>query len=325
MMAEHKLLYLSRADVEAVGVSMREVIETLEVAFREHGLGHVEMPPKPAVSSRPDAFIHAMPAWIPALHALGLKWVSAYPENHKYNLPYISGLVILNDDETGMPLAVMDCTWITRMRTGAATAVAARYLARPESETVGILGCGVQGRSNLEALKALFPVKRVMAYDKSPENAERYAVEVRERWGLDVTVARGPRQAVTGCDMVVTAGPILLTPHATIQAGWLDEGAFASMVDFDSYWSRAALKEVDKFVTDDVPQIEHYRTLGYFQDIPPIYGTVGELVTGQKPGRQSPKERTITCNLGLALDDMATAPIVYRRAVEREMGTWLPL
>jgi ornithine cyclodeaminase/alanine dehydrogenase-like protein (mu-crystallin family) len=324
-MSEQKILYLSRADVEAVGVTMAEIISALEVAFHEHGLGRVAMPPKPAVHSRPDAFIHAMPAYIPALHAIGLKWVSGYPENPARGLPYVTGLVILNDDEIGLPLAVMDCTWITGMRTGAATAVAAKHLARPESETVGILGCGVQGRTNLEALKTLFPVKRVMAYDKAPESAERYAVEMRERFGLNVTAVSNPRDAVSGCDMVVTAGPILLTPHATIQAGWLDEGAFASLVDYDSYWSRAALKEVDKFCTDDVPQLEHYCSLGYFQDIPLVYATVGELVTGQKPGRQSPQERTITCNLGLALDDMATAPIIYRRAVERGMGTWLPL
>lgn len=98
-----------------------------------------------------------------------MKWVSGYPENHKRGLPYISGLLILNDEETGIPLAVMDCTWITAMRTGAATAVAAKHLARPESETVGILGCGVQGRSNLEALHVLFPLKQVVAYDTNPE------------------------------------------------------------------------------------------------------------------------------------------------------------
>jgi ornithine cyclodeaminase/alanine dehydrogenase len=304
---------------------MTEIIDTLEVAFREHGLGHVEMPPKHAVHSKPDSFIHAMPAYIPALHAVGLKWVSGYPDNPARGLPYIAGLVIVNDDETGLPLAVMDCTWITGMRTGAATALAAKHLARPESEMVGVLGCGVQGRTNLEALATLFPVKHVMAYDKAPDSAERYAVEIRERFGIDVTVVGDPRGAVSGCDMVVTAGPLLRTPHATIQAGWLAEGAFASAVDYDSYWSRAALREADKFCTDDVPQLEHYRSLGYFQDIPPVYASMGELVTGQKPGRQSARERTITCNLGLALDDMAAAPLVYRRAVERGLGTWLEL
>ena len=324
-MTPHQLLYLSRADVEAAGVTMREVIDALAVAFHEHGLGHAEMPPKPGVHSRPDAFIHAMPAYIPALHAIGMKWVSGYPGNQQRGLPYITGLLILNDDETGMPLAVMDCTWITAMRTGAATALAASYLARPESEMVGILGCGVQGRTNLEGLVTLFPVKRVRAYDKTPENAQRYAAEVSARFGLEVKAVDDPRQAVSGCDMVVTAGPILHTPHATIQAGWLDAGAFASLVDYDSYWAGPALQEVDKFCTDDIPQLEYYRGIGYFRSIPPIYASLGELVTGRKPGRQSPAERTIACNLGLALDDMATAPIVYRRAVERGLGTWLQL
>ncbi len=320
-----KLLYLSRADVEAVGVTMPEIIDALAVAFHEHGLGHVEMPPKPGVHSQPDAFIHAMPAYIPALHAIGMKWVSGYPGNQAKGLPYITGLLILNDDDTGMPLAVMDCTWITAMRTGAATALAARYLARPESSTVGVLGCGVQGRTNLEALRCLFPVKQVMAYDNKPENAVHYAHEMRERLGIDVTVVTKPREAVSRCDMVVTAGPILRQPHATIKAGWLDQGAFASLVDFDSYWDGAALQEVDKFCTDDVPQLLYYKEHGYFQSIPPIHASLGELVTGQKPGRQSSTERTVGCNLGLALDDMATAPIVYRRALERGMGTWLEL
>jgi ornithine cyclodeaminase/alanine dehydrogenase len=320
-----KLLYLSRADVEAVGVTMPEIIDALEAAFREHGHGRAEMPPKPGVHSRPDAFIHAMPAWIPALHAIGVKWVSGYPANQARGLPYISGLLILNDDDTGLPLAVMDCTWITGMRTGAATALAARYLARPDSRAVGILGCGVQGRTNLEGLRALFPVQRVIAYDIHRNAAETYAAEVRTRWGLDVIVAETPRQAVSGCDMVVTAGPILRIPHATIKAGWLDAGAFASLVDFDSYWDGAALHEADKFCTDDAPQLEHYRRAGYFQAIPPIYASLGELVIGARPGRQSPAERNLACNLGLALDDMATAPIVYRRAVERGIGVWLEL
>jgi ornithine cyclodeaminase/alanine dehydrogenase-like protein (mu-crystallin family) len=324
-MSNHQLLYLSRADVEAIGVTMREIIDALAIAFREHGKGQVEMPPKPGVHSRPDAFIHAMPAYIPALRAIGMKWVSGYPANQARGLPYITGLLILNDDDTGLPLAVMDCTWITGMRTGAATALAARYLARPEAETVGILGCGVQGRTNLEALNVLFPLQRVLAYDVVPEVAESFAEEARERFGLDVVVVREPQRAVAESDMVVTAGPILRTPHATIQPGWLQEGAFASLVDFDSYWSGAALQQADKFCTDDVPQLEHYRHIGYFREIPPIYASLGELVTGAKLGRQSERERTMACNLGLALDDMATAPMVYRRALERGVGTWLPM
>jgi ornithine cyclodeaminase/alanine dehydrogenase len=319
-----KILYLSQADVAATGVSMAQIIQALEIAFREMGEGRVEMPPKPGIHTQPDAFIHAMPAHIPALHAAGVKWVSGYPDNYKRQLPYITGLLVLNDDETGLPLAVMDCAWITAKRTGAASAVSAKYLARPDSETVGILGCGVQGRSNLEALKVLFPLKRVVAYDNRPEAVAAFIQESCEQYpDLEIVKADEPRQAVTGMDMVVTAGPILRVPHATIKAGWLDAGAFASLVDFDSFWEGAAMREVDKFTTDDIPQFEHYRHIGYFQDVPPIHASLGELVAGKKPGRQTPEERTIACNLGLALDDMATAPIIYRRAQQMGLGVWL--
>jgi ornithine cyclodeaminase/alanine dehydrogenase len=219
----------------------------------------------------------------------------------------------------------MDCVWITAMRTAAATAVAAQRLARPESSVLGVLGCGVQGRTNTEALNVLFPLKRVMAYDVDPKAARSYADEISSRFDLDVTVVDTPKDAVSGCDMVVTAGPILKTPHATIQAGWMDEGAFASLVDFDSYWHPAAMKETSKFCTDDVPQLLHYKEVGYFQDIPPIHADLGELVLGEKPGRENPTERNMTCNLGLAMDDMAVAPTIYKQALEKGIGTWLPL
>jgi len=320
-----KILYLSRADVEAVNVPMSRIIAAVEAMFREKGEGRTEMPPKPGIHPRSDSFIHAMPAYIPNLNSAGLKWVSGFPENIGRGLPYISGLIVLNDPETGLPIAVMDCTWITAKRTGAATAVAAKYLARPDSQVVGILGCGVQGRSNLEALKVLFPLRRVMAYDTRSEAAESYAQEMSVALGLAVRPVKTPREAVSGCDIVVTAGPILKTPHATIPPGWMEEGAFASLVDYDSYWSRAALKEADKFCTDDIPQLEYTKTTGYFQDIPPIYADLGELVTGRKPGREGVRERTMACNLGLALDDMATAPLVLKLAVEKGLGTRLPL
>jgi ornithine cyclodeaminase/alanine dehydrogenase len=312
-----EILYLSRADVEAINVPMDRIIAALEAMFREKGEGRLEMPPKPGVHPRPDSFIHAMPAYIPSLNSAGMKWVSGFPENIQKGLPYISGLIILNDPETGIPFSVMDCTWITAQRTGAATAIAAKYLARPDSKIVGVLGCGVQGRSNLEALKVLFPVELVMAYDTNRSAQELYAAEVRP--------VNAAREAVSGCDMVVTAGPILKIPHATIQSGWLGKGAFASLVDYDSYWHRDALKEADKFCTDDVPQLEYYKTIGYFKNIPPVYAELGELVTGRKPGRESSDERTMACNLGLALDDIATAPLVFKLALEKGLGTHLPL
>jgi len=170
-----------------------------------------------------------------------------------------------------------------------------------------------------------FPIEEVFAYDVIPEAIDKFSQKIQEKLGLKITPVQTPQEAVTSCDLVVTAGPILKEPHKTIKKGWLDEGAFASLVDFDSYWDPAAMKEVDKFCTDDLSQFEYYKSIGYFQDVPPIYADLGELVAKMKSGRESAKERTIACNLGLALDDMAVAPTIYHRAVEMGIGTWLPL
>ena len=320
-----QVLYLSRADVEQVAPGMPVIIRLLEEAFRQKAAGRVEMPPKPGVHTRPDAFIHAMPAFIPAMRSVGLKWVSGYPENQARGLPYISGLVVLNDVDTGIPYAVMDCTWITAHRTGAATALSAKYLARPESETVGVLACGVQGRTNLLALAVLFPVKRVYAYDIDVKVQRLYVEEMTDRLGVDVVGVDSPRQAVESGDLVVTSGPILKHPRPTIEKGWLRPGAFASAVDFDSYWSADAIAEFDKIATDDHAQFEYYRNAGYFQTTPPPYASLDELVGALKPGREREDERTLAVNLGLALEDMAVAPEVYRLARERGIGTWLAL
>lgn len=324
-MTEMSFLYLSRADVEAVKLPMREIIGALENMFREKGEGRTEMPPKPGIHPRPDAFIHAMAAYIPNIQSAGLKWVAGYPQNQAKGLPYISGLLILNDPETGIPIAVMDCTWITAQRTGAATALAAKYLARKESRTAGIVACGVQGRSNLAALACQFKLDKVRAYDLHPEVSRRFAAEMAETLGIEIEPVANVAEAVRNLDLVVTSGPILKTPHATIPSGWLAEGSFASLVDFDSYWSGAALREADKLATDDKGQMTYYRSLGYFRETPEPYADLGELAAGKKPGRESARERTIAINLGLALDDMATAILIYRRAKEMGIGRELPL
>jgi len=324
-MDKSKLLYLSRVDVERVSLDMATIIQLLEKVFREKGEGRVEMPPKPGIHTQPDAFIHAMPAFIPSLHAAGLKWVSGYPENFKRGLPYISGLLILNDPETGIPYSVMDCTWITAYRTGAATGLAARYLARPDSQVAAILACGVQGRTNLEALACLFPLKRAYAYDILPEAQARFIDEMQAKFQFEILPARAPKEAVVGSDLVVTSGPILKHPKPTIAKDWLKPGGFGSAVDFDSYWSGPAMAQMDRISTDDHAQFQYYRTSGYFQATPDPYADLGELVTGQKPGRLSDEERTLAINLGLAMDDMAIAPEIHRRAKEKGLGTWLPL
>lgn len=326
-MEPSKILYLGQDDVKKVGLSMSEIIAAVEKGFFELGSGRVEMPPKPGIhpGQGGDNFIHAMPAYIPALNSAGVKWVSGFPGNPAKGLPYIAGLIVINDPETGLAISIMDCVWITAMRTAAASAISAKYLARPESSTIGILACGVQGHTNLEAMTLLFPLEKVRAYDKRPEQAEKLADYAENTLGLDAVTVADPRDAVKGCDIVVTSGPIQKKPHETIRSGWMDEGSFASLVDFDSFWSRNALRQADKWTTDHLGQYQYYKENGYFRNCPAVYADLGELVVGRKPGREKPAERTFAANLGLAVDDMAVAPLVYRRAVEKGIGVELLL
>jgi len=322
---EGRCLYLSRQEVMSLGLTMGEVISLVEEALRQKGLGAVEMPPKPGIHPRKDAFIHAMPAFLPKLGAAGIKWVSGYPENHRYNLPYITGLVILNSPKTGVPLAVMDCTWITEVRTAAATAVAAKYLARKGSEVVAIIGCGVQGRSNLRALNTIMDIELVKAYDIDGGALARYVQEMEEELALEVQPASSPREAILDADIIVTATPILREPNPVVEPAWLKEGSLGVPLDFDSYWKPEALGGADKFYVDDRRQFEYYKAEGYFSRTPAVYGDLGEVVAGKRPGREHDGERIISMNLGLAIEDMATAAAIFERARRRGVGTLLEL
>ncbi len=223
-------------------------------------------------------------------------------------------------------MSVMDCIWITAMRTGAATAVAAKYLANMDSNTIGILGCGVQGRTNLEALKIIMPgLREVKAYDISQDAANTYAEEMRTKTGLDIKIVKTPKEAVENSDVIVTAGPILKEPNPAIEFDWLKPGVFASPVDFDSYFKKSAFEGCEKFVTDDREQCLYYKSLGYFQHVSEIYADLGEIAAGSKPGRGNRAEIIICANLGLAIDDMVTAIKIYKKAVDNNIGTWLEL
>jgi len=324
--SSRELLYLSRADVEKVGMSMKDVIGVVEQAFVEKGLGKAQMPPKPSIAPHADSFIHAMPAYIPSMSAAGIKWISGYPDNYRRGLPYISGLIILNQPETGLPMAVMDATWVTAMRTGAATAVAAKYLARQDAESVAIIGCGVQGRTNLEALVTQFPgLRHVHAYDIRPKGLNSYASEMRKRFDLEVTKDRSAREAVRCADIVVTATPILKHPSPPIQGDWLQPGAFACPLDFDSSFAPSAFAAMDKLYTDDLQQQRHFVEEGYFLQMPQPHGDLGEVVCGLKPGRETRDERIMSVNLGLAIEDMSAARRLYGLARRKGLGQYLEL
>jgi len=321
-----EVLYLARADVEKLNVPMKEIIRIVEDAFREKAAGRTEVPPKPGVHPKKDSFIHAMPAYLETMKAAGVKWVSGFPDNPRKGLPYISGLLVLNDTETGFPISVMDCTWITAKRTGAATGVAAKHLAKEDSRVLGILGCGVQGRSNLEALMVVSKsLERVKAYDTNDKNLQTYVKEMAVLRGISITPVESPKKAVEGCDIVVTSGPILKIPQPVIEKSWFKDGGLACPLDFDSYWKPEAIHSMHKFCTDDRDQLAYYRAQGYFSSLPDVYADMSEIITGAKAGRESPKERIMAMNLGLAIEDVATAFYVYQEAKKRNVGRMLPL
>ena len=324
-----ELIYLSRKDVEGLAIGMKEVLTVVDQGFRLKGLGKTEMPPKPGIHPRNNAFIHAMPAYVKGVEAAGLKWVSGYPTNIEKGLPYITGLLVLNDPETGIPMAVMDSSWITAMRTGASVGISAKYLAKQGSRVAAILGCGVQARTSLRALVDILPdLSQVRCYDLYPEATRRFIDEMSLAFPkLHLTACPSPAEMIGGADVAVTAIPILVEPKPPLDAGMLKEGGLAVALDYDSAWSGRAMKECDKFVSDDIQQLLSTQKEGvFFSGIPgKIYADLGELAAGLKPGRQNETERIFSMNMGIAVDDMVTARLVYERALARETGTRLPL
>ena len=324
-----ELLYLSRADVEGLGLSMREVLRAVDAGFAAKGRGETEMPPKPGIHTRPDCFIHAMPAYVREPEVAGLKWVSGYPPNPAKGLPYITGLLVLNDPETGVPLAVMDCAWITAMRTGASAGISAKYLARAGSEVAAMIGCGVQARTSLMALAETLPALAVVrCYDIDRAATGAFIAEMGALFpALRFDTCAGAAEAAGAADVVVTAIPIVTDPAPDLDAGVLGEGALAVSLDYDSAWTSAAMRACDKFCADDVGQLLATRDHGvYFGGIPAaIHADLGELAAGLRPGREDDAERIFSMNMGIAVDDVVTAKLLYDLARERGVGTRLPL
>jgi ornithine cyclodeaminase/alanine dehydrogenase len=325
-MPQHQIVYLSRKDVEDLGLGMAEIIEAVEEAFREKGLGRAIMPAKHWIAPSERRFYSAMTSFVPAARAAACKWQSGSSDNPALGLPYLTGLLILNDAGTGLPVGIMDSTWITAMRTAAATAVTARYLAVSAPTTMAMLGCGVQGRVNVEALRIVFPgLRRVQAYDIDPGALRRYVKEASRRYGVEVHPCGSPRDALRGARIVVTAGPIEPTARRSIDADWLESGVLGVALDYDCYWRPAALKAAHKFFADDIPQMEHLREYGYFVDIPSVSGEIGDVVAGKKKGREGTDEVIVAMNMGISVEDVTVARRVYDRAVALGRGTPLPL
>lgn len=305
------LLYLTRAEVAALLPKAPEQLDLVERTYRALAAGRVELPPKPGVHPRKDSFIHAMPAFLRDEDVVALKWIAGYPANKERGLPYITGLVVLNDAETGLPAAIMDGAEITAARTAAASGVCIRRYAPPGWRRATILGCGEQGRFHARLLAELNPAVEIRAYDPHPERIERLPGRVE--------AAPGPEAALEGAEVIVSAGPIVEDPEPPIAPGWLGERWLALPLDFDFYFRPETIVAAQLFLVDDVGQFEYYRSLGRFEGWPGPAGTVGEGLAGD--GAPS---RVACCNLGIGALDAAFASLVLARAREHGAGTELP-
>jgi ornithine cyclodeaminase/alanine dehydrogenase len=297
---------LRLVDRETVVSALPSILEQVELAgrvYRAMARGEVEMPPKIGVHPRPDAFLHAMPAYLRELDVVAMKWVSGFPENPGRGLAAISGLIVLNDPETGVPVAVLDAAEITAARTAAASGACVQAFARAGWSTAAVLGCGEQGRYHCAVLRTLNPECEVRAYDVVPGRAS----EVTDR----ATVVGDPRDAVRGADVVVTAGPIVREPPSPIDGSWVEDDVLLLPIDFDFYVSAGAVFACDLFLTDDVSQYEAYREHGYFHGWPDAHASVGDALEAGRTAR-----RVVCANLGVGALDAAFAHAVLSRLNE---------
>ena len=215
---------------------------------------------------------------------------------------------------------------MTAIRTGAVTGLSAKYLARKDSHSVAILGCGVQARTQLEAVLAICPeIKTVKAYDINNDAVTRFAQEMELRFKVTVEHAFSPQKAVEGSDIIITAGPILSSPDPVIEGAWLKEGCFGAPIDYDSYWRKSGFEAAARIYVDDVPQFESHREMGYFSTVPEVYADLADLVSGKISGRLNDSEIIIAINLGLSLEDIAVAALVYAHAQEQGLGQVLSI
>ena len=321
------VLILSRKDLEAV-MTMKETIEVVEHAFRELTMGTARMPTRVGLTVFDKAgWMGVMPAYLSGIGSLAAKIVAVFEDNpSKHNLPTVLATLTLNDASTGYPLAFMEGTYITAMRTGAAGGVAAKYLARKDAKTVGIFGTGVQARTQLLAVNEVRDVEKVYAFDILANQSRKFAEEMSKAIGVDIKTVNSPEIIVKKSEIIVTATtsrtPVfdgkLLKQGTQINAigsfrpdaRELDDNAILrSKVVVDS--KEAALAEAGDIVIplkDKVINETH------------IYAEIGEIITGKKHGRISDDEITLFKSVGLGVQDAAAAHLAYKKAREAGVG-----
>ncbi|UEC42222.1 MAG: Alanine dehydrogenase [Methanothrix sp.] len=323
-----EILWLSEEDVKA-SLSMEETIEAVEEAFREEGLGTAQMPPKSyLLYKKYNGDLRTMPAYLEGMEATGVKVVNVHPDNRGRGLPTVMALVVLNSPKTGAPTAVMAGTFLTSMRTGASGAIAAKYLARKNCRTVGLVGAGAQGKTQLLGLSEVFEIENVKIADVSLDRCRALEEEATTFLDASYEISTDIKE-VCDVDILVTTTP---SRKPLVKDEWIWEGTHINAIGADAPGKEeldpAILKRA-KVVVDDIVQASHSGEVNVplaegVIALEDIYATIGEVVAGKVTGRKDDDEITVFDSTGLAIQDVATASRVYRTAVEKGLGRRLP-
>ncbi|MFW5932652.1 MAG: alanine dehydrogenase [Candidatus Hadarchaeota archaeon] len=304
-------------------ISLEETIEVVELAFEEKGKGRTQMPPKPYIYFKKfDGDFRTMPAYIKRLGAAGVKIVNVHPNNPKKNLPSVMGTILLLKPETGEPLSIMGGTEITRLRTGAAGGIAAKYLARADSSKVGLIGSGVQAKYQLLSLNELFDLKLVKVYDLYREKREQFVQETAPLLNSKIEQVDSGKTAAEEADILVTTTP---SKSPVLKDEWIEEGVHINAIGADAKGKQEldpdTLKR-SKIVVDEWKQASHSGEINVAVENgkisqKDIHADIGEIVSGKKIGREKEEELTVFDSTGLAIQDVATAWKVYENIEDK--------
>lgn len=328
-----QFLYLNQKDVVRAGLTMRLAVRAMEDALSLYTAGKTIMPYKTVLDldERKRGRINAMPAYVGGEYEVaGIKWIAGFPPNVNKGWPRATALLILNDSWNGFPLALMDSTLISAVRTGAVTGVGAKYLARKDSRTVAMIGAGVQARTQLEALVEVLPaLQLVRVFDPRIEASARYAQEMSTQTGLQIEVASSPEKAVVGADIIVT---VTVANEPIVKDAWVKKGSFFAAVGSYREEEDAVVLNADKVVLDGIDHVIHRETPIVAQLVlsgrmkrEQIHAEIGEIVLGRKPGREYDHERIFYSPIGMAVDDIVLAKQVYDLAQTKGIGQMLSL
>jgi alanine dehydrogenase len=323
-------LVLSHQEVEGL-LTMETALAAVEQAFVEHGQGRTQIPNRLLmVMEKYQGALAAMPAYMPGLNAAGFKLISHHEQNQKHHLPESMGLIVYHDPQTGMPLAIMDCAHITRMRTGAATGVSAKYLARKNAEVVGLIGAGAQAGPQIAAIQQVRKIREVKIYDLDPKAGLRLQKEIAPL-KMKSQVVDNAQEACRDVDILVAC---TTSKNPIIKAEWLRPGLHIAALGADMPWQHELYPDVyakaHKWVTDILSQalvsgeVIAAMKAGAISE-QSLYATLDEIVVGKKKGRENADEITIYKSTGMAIQDVATAKKVHALAKEKGIGLELEI